>query len=149
MSNVDVVDASVAIKWLVPEELSDRAHSLLTDHRQLRRRFVGPPHLHSEVANALHQRMRRRDLTASEVDAAVDTLIAFDVQAVGPPDLYRRALTLARAHQLPGVYDTLYVALAEMLEADLWTDDRGLLRRVGQTFPWVRWIGDYTGPNPA
>lgn len=143
MSNVDVVDASVAIKWVVAEELSDRAHSLLEEYSRLRRRFVAPPHLYSEVANALHQRMRRQDLAAAEVDAALDAFIALDIQTIGPPDLYRRALALARTHRLNSIYDTLYVALADMLEADLWTDDRGLLSSVGQTLPWVRWIGDY------
>lgn len=143
MSNVVVADASVAIKWVLAESLSENAHALLADFTRIRRRFIGPPHLYSEVTNALHQRTRRRDLSTSEADAALDAFLALNIQQVGPADLYRDALAIARKHQQNSVYDTLYVALADVCEADLWTDDQGLLNSIGKVLPWVRWIGDY------
>jgi len=35
------------------------------------------------------------------------------------------------------------VVLAQMLDTELWTDDRRLRNAVGSVAPWIRWIGDY------
>ena len=40
-------------------------------------------------------------------------------------------------------YDSVYVVLADMLEAELWTDDRRLLNSVEGVAHAVRWVGDY------
>lgn len=34
-----------------------------------------------------------------------------------------------------------------MLNVDLWTDDRVLLKALGPAAPWVRWIGEYPFPQ--
>ncbi len=65
------------------------------------------------------------------------------VRLLGAADLYRRALAFAREHRLTDIDDSLYVVLAEILDTELWTDDRVLLKAVGSVAPWVRWIGDY------
>ena len=59
------------------------------------------------------------------------------------PELYTRAALFSRTNGLHTTYDSLYVVLAQMLNANLWTDDRQLLRDVEPVAPWVRWIGDY------
>ena len=49
------------------------------------------------------------------------------------------------AQGLPTTYDSLYVVLAALLQAESWTDDRRLLTNLGPNAPWVRWIGDCPG----
>lgn len=116
MTDAILVDANVAVKWVLEEELSDRATALLADAIAARRRIVCPPHMPSEVVNAIYRRARRGDLTDAEVDEAVRTFEAFDLTSHGPPELYGRALAAARAHRLPTIYDSLYVALAALLD---------------------------------
>jgi predicted nucleic acid-binding protein len=65
------------------------------------------------------------------------------MQVVTSDDLYLRALVFARSAQIHSVYDALYVVLAQLVNAELWTDDRRLLQAAANTVPWVRWIGDY------
>lgn len=143
-----VVDASVALKWVVPEEFSEQAVALLA--HQAHQPLVGPPALLSEVTNTLYQRTRRRDeatrLTPREAEQALAQILAIGIQIVSPDDVYEQAFAFARAHGLPDVYDTLYVVLAEMLGTDFWTDDRKLLQAVRSAAPWVRWIKDYPTP---
>ena len=143
MTDAVVIDASVALKWVIAEELSNGAHSFLEDCRRFRHRIVAPPHLHSEVANALHQRFRRKDLSEDETDEALANFSALGIQIIAPPDLYQKALTIARGHQLPSIYDALYVSLADTLKVDLWTDDQRLLKALRTALPWVRAIADY------
>lgn len=55
----------------------------------------------------------------------------------GDRDLHRRALSLAKQLSLPAAYDAHYLALAERLNAELWTADRCLAERAQPTMPWV------------
>ena len=50
---------------------------------------------------------------------------------------------LADALDLPATYDAHYLALAEHLGCELWTDDQRLIRHVATSLPFVRWIGDH------
>lgn len=145
-----VFDASVTVSRLVDESMSAQARALFRYCEQDRRLVAVPPHFPGEVTNALYQKQRIADpqyhLEPGEVDAAVadfTRLLRRGVAIVVPPELYPRALALARIHQLPAVYDALYVALAELLGLELWTNDRHLLSALGPHAPWVRWIGDF------
>jgi len=140
-----VVDASVALKWLLAEELSDKAEALLADSLQAGTVIVGPPHLTGEVANALYRRIHRsqNNITQDEAEAALAQFLAIPIQVVSSDDLYTQAFAFALAHGLSSLYDSLYVVLARQLGAELWTDDRRLLNTLAQTAPWVRSIADY------
>jgi predicted nucleic acid-binding protein len=149
MNRIVVVDASVAIKWVVEEEFSEQAEALLNDAASSA--IVGPPALITEVANALYQRTRRRDpktrLTVDEAEAALTRFLGLVVQLVSSDPLYQQAFRFARQHGLPDIYDTLYVVLAQRLGTELWTDDRKLMDAVRHIAPWVRWIKDYPVPS--
>ena len=142
-----VIDASVAVKWVLDEEHSDRADRLLTDTITTGSALIGPPHLLTESTNVLYQRRRRSDpgLRISEADAdlALADLLRFPLQLQDPPGLYATAFTFARTYGLRTIYDSLYVVLAQLLAVDLWTADQALLTSLGPAAPWVRFIGDY------
>ena len=60
-----------------------------------------------------------------------------------PPGLYLGAFAFAKTHHQRGIYDVLYVVLAQELGTELWTADLALIVAIGSTAPWVRWIGDF------
>ncbi len=142
-----VVDASVAVKWVIAEELTDHARALLKDNAY--QPLVAPPILLSEVTNAIYQRTRctstiaQERITQAEAEDALARVLAVGVDLIGPVELYARSFAFARTHHLKDTYDVLYVVLAQMLGVELWTADRALLDSVGQIASWVRWIGDY------
>ncbi|MGJ3628099.1 type II toxin-antitoxin system VapC family toxin [Sphingomonas sp. MMS24-JH45] len=49
-----VIDASVAVKWFVPEEDSDRAFKIVALHQ-----LCAPSLLRTEVGNAIWKKLRR------------------------------------------------------------------------------------------
>jgi predicted nucleic acid-binding protein len=122
-----VVDASVAVKWVIPEVLSDQASSL----RGRTDLLLAPDLLLPEAANALWKKLMRREITAREAAQAIDLLMAsgLDLRPSGP--LLSRALTLAQRLRHP-VYDCLYVALAQAEGATLITADQRLLARIAR-----------------
>lgn len=137
------VDASLATKWLFAEEHTDKALDLLATTLSTRERIVAPPLLWIEMANILRQRMRRAGITLNQALELFDRFQEIPITSHSSSDLSREALILADRYQLAAAYDAHYIALAETLEADLWTDDRRLLRALGGKLPFVRWIGDY------
>jgi hypothetical protein len=118
-----VVDASVAVKWFLPEADSDAAARLLEGGQKL----VAPELIRIEVAAALTRRGRLGELTDSQVratteawsDALADGVVILEENGTDLP----RAIELALALRHP-VQDCLYLALAGRLDVPLVTADR-------------------------
>ncbi len=122
-----VVDVSIAVKWVIPEVLSDRAETV----RDQADRLLAPDLLLPEAANALWKKLIRREITAREAAQAIDLLMASGLDLRPPGPLLGRALALARRLRHP-VYDCLYLALAQAEHATLVTADQRLLARVAK-----------------
>jgi predicted nucleic acid-binding protein len=143
MNHAVVIDASVLFKVLIREEFSDRSQALYANALHASRPVFAPPHWATEVTHGLYRLVRRRGITGEEADQALRQFLQFPVQVITAPELYYRALLFSRAHTV-STYDSLYVVLAQMLDTELWTDDRRLLSSVESIAPWVRWIGDFS-----
>ncbi|MDA1348148.1 MAG: type II toxin-antitoxin system VapC family toxin [Chloroflexi bacterium] len=139
-----VVDASLALKWVVPAEDSEIAQRLRVRWQEAGQSLIGPPIFRPEITNALYQMVRRATIRAGEADEALSALLPV-VRIHEPEQLYRRALTIAVELGIGATYDALYVALAEAEGCDLWTADRRLVRAAQPSCPQVRWIGEPTG----
>ncbi|TAK27668.1 MAG: PIN domain-containing protein [Chloroflexota bacterium] len=145
MSRFACVDASVAAKWVLPEEYSDRSLGLYEHCRRSGITIAAPPHMAVEVTNAIRRRVTRRFITYAEGRDLVTTFTQFSVRLVIPAGLYQEAFDLAQTFNRPTVYDAHYVALARTLGCVLWTADEALLNALGGKLPFVRWIRDYVG----
>jgi len=141
-----VIDASVAFKWVVDEAYTEQARTLLADAISGGVPLLGPPHLPSEVANALYRcglRTGPNAISSQDAEAALTDFLSFPIRLADPHPLYLDAFHFAQAHQLSSLYDAAYVVLAQAVGVELWTDDQRLLQSLGANAPWVRWIGDY------
>jgi len=128
---------------LIREEFSDTAQALYTNILLASRPIFAPPYWAAELTHALYRLIRRRLITPAEADQALNQFLEFPVQVVATPELYRKAFIFARTHTV-STYDSLYLVLAQMLDTELWTDDRRLINATSDIAPWVRWIGDYS-----
>jgi predicted nucleic acid-binding protein len=122
-----VVDASVVVKWVIPEVLSDRAEAL----RARADRLVAPDLLPTEVANVLWKKVLRRELSVREAGQALDLVMASGLDLRPSVPLLRRALSLAHRLKHP-VYDCIYLALGQSEGATVVTADERLLMRLGR-----------------
>jgi predicted nucleic acid-binding protein len=137
------VDASVAAKWVFVEEDWTQARALLRaalEHQEL---LVAPPLLLSEVASIFRQRMRQGYLDLEDARSLLGHFLALPIAVLEPETLYDRALVLATEYDFPAVYDAVYVALAELVGATLWTADRRLLRVWNDRLQFVRAIAGW------
>lgn len=140
-----VVDASVAVKWFLPEADSGLARHLLAQPDML----IAPDILPIEIGNVFWKarRLGKMDDTQAEIAlAALRGIIALhsaEAMAEG-------ALRLSFALDHP-IYDCLYLLLAEQQDAQLITADQRLVRRLdGTNFSHrVRWLSDTTSDAGA
>jgi predicted nucleic acid-binding protein len=122
-----VLDASVAVRWLVPEVGSQEASALLS--RPVA--WFAPRLLVIEVAATLRRKVTAGVMRAHQAAEALDALLqAVDDGTILLADDERLisgalALALTSGHKVP---DCLYVALAEREGVSLATADRQLGR---------------------
>ncbi len=130
-----VVDASVAIKWFVEEDLSEEAAAILDYGEPL----FAPELLLAEIGNVLWKKVIRGELApdraheiAGKTEAGIPALFSMRL-------LNARALHIALTLGHP-VYDCFYIACAEMTDSVVVTADERLVRvSVGTEFaPLVR-----------
>ena len=112
-----VVDASVALKWLIKEEQSDVALALMREQR-----MAAPALLLIECRNALLTRVRRRLLTAPEAQAAESNINLLPIAIFPTEPLLPQAFLIALQLAHP-IYDCVYLAAAKSADVILITAD--------------------------
>ena len=114
-----VVDASVVVKWFVPEVHTDAARRWLDAGHQ----FFAPDLLFAETTNTVWKKVRRSELTRDQGQQLVADLADVAVETVSCRALAEDAHALAIATGR-SVYDSLYLALALRLDARVITADQ-------------------------
>ena len=138
------VDASFAIKWILPEEFSEPADQLRTGWRRQAIALVAPALFGAEVTSVIRERAYRGEMSSREASQALEASLVWPVRLWrGNGELQRAAFDFAARFNQPQAYDAQYLALASILGCDLWTGDRRLARSVSQELSWVRWVGEY------
>ena len=118
-----VIDASVAVKWVIHEADSNLAEGLIG------RELVAPDLLFAECANALWKKVLRQELTPEEAEIAARGLEQAPLEVVSTRVFVGRATAIATELEHPA-YDGVYLAVAEAYELRLVTVDARLLRRL-------------------
>ncbi len=147
MNSLVVVDASLAFKWLVQEEHSDKADALGRLWASQGTRRAAPYFMPVEVVNALHRRVVQAEMSVHDGVRLIERLLSSGLELHETPNLHGRALELASRLNQGAVYDAHYLALAETLGCDLWTADEKFYRTASPVTDNVRWIGEFVAPR--
>jgi predicted nucleic acid-binding protein len=145
---VVVVDASLALKWSLPEPHSAAARELLQDWRARELRLLAPALFIYEIASALTKRIRFGELSIEQATRRLEIFMTSGVRLSRIEAHHFRAMQLAAHFGLTAAYDAHYLALAESHQCEFWTADERLWNSVKREFAWVRWIGDETRQAP-
>jgi predicted nucleic acid-binding protein len=143
VSGVVVVDASLAVKWLVREVHSDKAYALARSWARAESDPMAPYLMPVEAANALYKRVLRQEITLQEATVLLGALLSIGIDLREPASMHVKAMELAAELQQDAVYDAHYPALAEALDCELWTADERFYRAASSGPTRVRWIGSF------
>ncbi len=136
-----VVDASVGIKWFVPEVLSPAALAF----RNAGHDFHVPAFFDVEITNIVWKKLQRGELNRQDADDIVKQLPTLPLVRHSESSLLAPALDLAD-HSQRTVYDCLYLALAQEIGGVMMTADQRLVNALAAT-SWAANI-QYLGAVP-
>ena len=128
-----VIDASVAVKWVVSETNSDRAASLLALPQDL----IAPDVVLVEAGGALSRRVRQGQTSPTEGAAALLDLQRYFTELIASEHLLKDAFALSLALQHP-LADCMYLALSRQRDAPLVTADLAFLAKLAGTADQAR-----------
>lgn len=120
-----IIDASVAVKWVIDEDGTPAALALR------RHSLAAPDLLVAECANILWKKVRRNELADEEATLAARLLARADIDLMPMRPFLELATSIAIALDHPA-YDCVYLAMAEAEGLSFVTADERLLRRVRQ-----------------
>lgn len=121
-----VLDASVAVKWFVDEDASDKARLLRDSFVRGQSDLAAPDLLKYELANAL----RSHPIVAVDRSTLLKAMDALEkYQFLITPSRETWALAIELSYSTPiSLYDGVYVGLSQMLKSPLVTADQKLIR---------------------
>jgi predicted nucleic acid-binding protein len=145
MSDAVVIDANLALKWVLLEEDSTVSMGLLDKWTDERKEIIAPALFAYEVTNILHRQAIAGKLTYDEALQGLSKLFSLGILLHFSlyEEMSARAIEFARRFHLPATYDAYYLALAHREQCEFWTADTRLWNAVKSELNWVRLLGAY------
>ena len=131
-----VLDSNGALKWVLTEADSDKARVLRGEFQKQIHELLAPDVFPVEVAHGLAKAERRGIIPQGDADKLLTNVLSTPPQFYPYLPLLKRALDIASQARI-GVYDCLYVALAEREGCELLTADDRLVRSLQPTYPFI------------
>jgi predicted nucleic acid-binding protein len=131
-----VLDSCVALKWVLPEADSPKALQFRAEFLSQAHELIAPDVFCVECAHSIARAERRRFFQPPEGSTRLADILRTLPQLHASLPLLARAFAIASAAQI-GVYDCLYVALAERESCELLTADDRLIRALQPGFPFI------------
>ena len=129
-----VLDSNIGVKWELREDQSDKARAVRDGYSRGLHELLAPDIFTVECAHAFTRAQRQGRVTTAEVYVFIADLLTT------LPQFHPHQLLLPRAIEISlqvrhGVYDCLYIALAEREGCDLLTADTKVLLNLRGMFP--------------
>lgn len=148
MPNKMCLDASVIIQILTLEDQSTQADILWQICITQDITPIMPPVCPYEVYSVLRQKTQlRKTLSAEQEHRALDLFLSLDIEIQSPTGLLKTASDMAIELHLPTIYDTAYLALAQMNNCEFWTADHKFYNATKSRFDFIKYLGDIQIPK--
>jgi predicted nucleic acid-binding protein len=131
-----VLDSSVAVKWVVREVDSDKADLLRADAQNGIHELLSPDVFPVEVAHALTRAERQARIPVGQARNLLADVLTTALRFFPYRPLLARAIDISSAVRM-GVYDCLYIALAEVEVCAFVTADDKLVQNLQNSFPFI------------
>jgi predicted nucleic acid-binding protein len=136
---VAVIDASFAIKLLLPSPLNAECERVIDRLRGQRTTIFVPTLWMYETTSAVSKAVHFGELRPAQTASALDAFQKLRSRMVPPDDAQNHlALDWTLRLRRASAYDSYYLALAQTLRCDLWTTDRRLFNAANVS--WVHLV---------
>ena len=128
-----VIDANICLYTLAPLPEHAQAKKLMASLLHYKRPWYAPTLWRVEVLSGLRKFVVSGLMTKTEMGEAVARFWEWPVQVIAEDlELLERAVRWSERIEQRVIYDSVYLALADRMNADFWTADRRLGQRARQ-----------------
>lgn len=144
------IDASIALRWIIPTPQSQIADSLLKKWDDAGIQIISPPLLDIDMTAFIRKMMQMKLLLPQQGEQAFQFYRQIGINIVNPPSLTQTAWDLIGKYDLTHITDLYYLALAELMDAEFWTANRYLFSNLKEKNQRTHFLGDLsTTATPA
>ena len=129
------IDASFLLKLFLPEERSDKAHAMWSSWIEDSVEVVAPTLIMFEAASVIRNKLHRKLINETDASEIIERMRRIEMTLVYTDELLESAWKIALRLKVPVLYDCFYLALAQLLNAPLWTADEKLYRTASNLRP--------------
>jgi predicted nucleic acid-binding protein len=139
-----VLDSNILAAQVLTLDYSDLATQKLQEWIEQDAELFIPSLGLYEVASLLRKAMAIQNLSLQQVNQALQNILALEIQTIEPaPELLRKSLDWAERIQQTVAYDSAFLAVAESIQAELWTADKRLAKATQSlNINWVHCLLD-------
>lgn len=128
-----VIDASIAVKWYIPEHSSESTLLYLDLYKQNQALLIAPDLIIAEVGNVIWKKVTLQEITAEEARQISDLFANFcPIKLFSGNKLLPTAMELSLNLNLT-IYDSLYLSLAVSEEAIMVTADKEIKKKADKS----------------
>lgn len=131
-----VIDSSVAVKWVLMEVDSDKAERLREDFKNSVHDLLTVDIFKLEASHAFTRAERQGRIAIGEAKKLLVEILTTPPRFSGFDSLLDRAIDISSVMRV-GVYDCLYVALAEQEKCKVVTADTTMVNSLQAKFPFI------------
>jgi len=136
-----VLDASIILKWYLPDEDHGQAALDLLDlYLSDDLEIIVPSLLEYEIINGLLVAQKRGRIREEIIISAIEGFVNLGIKRVGASGFHSRIVHFSRVYNR-SAYDASYLALAEAEQIHFITADETLYNAVKKDLGWVKWLG--------
>jgi predicted nucleic acid-binding protein len=132
------IDASFLLKLFLPEERSDKAHEIWSSWIENSVEVVAPTLIMFETASVIRNKLHRKLLNEKDAAEIIERMKRIDMTLVYTDELLESAWEIGSHLRVPVLYDCFYLALAQLLNAPLWTADKKLYQAAHDLKPGLQ-----------
>lgn len=137
-----VLDSSVMVKWVLPEADSDKALRLRDDLLKSVHEMLSPDIFTVEASHALTRAERQARIVAGQARTLFLDILTTPPRVCPFQPFLLRSIDISSTMR-GGVYDCIYVAVAEHEKCELVTADTTLVRVLQPTFSFIRTLSSF------
>ena len=124
---MNILDASVIIKWFVIEEDSDKAIFLRNEFIRGKSQIVVPDLVLYEITNALRY---NKNISIDKINMVLEAIFEIEMNIVTPTlSELKTAIFISKEFEV-SIYDSTYLALASLLDFQFITADEKFYKKI-------------------
>jgi len=139
-----VIDANIQIAQFIELPCSYLAEQCFNGLYQRRAKIIVPVLWSYEVTSVMRKAIVMKVLTYERASQLLADLDNMEIEVIAPTvDIHRRALEWAALIGQNKSYDSEYLAIADLYQADFYTADRSLASAAQKAgADWAHWVGE-------